>query len=88
VLEPHPVICDCEDCMNRGGGVRLDRLKPRPPAPDDGALAKVQAKLQGIVAKMRARAAYARAAKATKFEIKSAQNARNYQRRKLRGAGG
>ncbi len=31
--EGHIHVCDCETCMNRGGGVRLEQLNPRLPSP-------------------------------------------------------
>lgn len=25
----HPHFCECDDCLNRGGGLPVERLKPR-----------------------------------------------------------
>lgn len=27
--EPHAHVCDCDECLNRGGGMKVSDFKPR-----------------------------------------------------------
>lgn len=53
----HPHFCECEDCLNRGGGVRLSSFRPNPNLPSQRARLQKRLAQQRFWAKRKLREA-------------------------------